>query len=461
MALVAFLGIVSPTLGEINAPHIRPMGPTPNPLRQAKSGSKRIPKALATEKIIPLQVKTSSKSKPLPLKELSKKTTVIDARRLTEHKLTETIRYVKSTKDPENKDLRLKIQNATINSTHFIKILNAFEAAGILNQVREICFVMLPGEKKNQELQSAEFIKVILPKIKNLEGIELSCLGVTDKFIENIAKETPHLKSISLFGLGITDATLTKLEALLPKLTKLKLVNTSISPKGIHIIVTKFPELRTLGLSGQHLNDSDFIALKEGVGNLHSFSAVGQSFKDMQTLKSLLSAMTSLKMLDLSESNVNDEVARYIADEAPGLKILDISETKISGAGLKEIAQRLDLQQLKINRLRGIGPEDLDFIIEKQRGLTVFHFAGTSFTNVLLMKMIMELPHLIDVTLIPGDSSWMLTEGVAHALILRKTPRYQYLHIQANRLPESLRALFEKELPTLRIEYAASGPFPL
>jgi hypothetical protein len=463
-----------PRPGPINS-HASPSHPT-HPYRPAlakrKGGTKRIPREIAVEKVNTKSQKDNAlkgRKKPeafvapkvVPLKELSRKTTVIDARRLTEHKLTETIRYIKTTKDKENKDLRLKLQNATINPEHFAKILDSFEAAGVLEQVREIGFVMLPGEKKNQEIQEHDFIQKIVPKLKNLEGIELSCLGVTDKLLEAIAKGAPHLKGVSLFGLGITDATLLKLDHLLPKLTKIHLVNTSIGPKGIQLLVAKFPELRSLGISGQHLKDSDFIALKEGFGNLYSFSAVGQTFKDMKTIKSLLEVTPKLQALDLSETNVTDDVARDISETAQGLRTLDISETKITGAGVKDIVQKLDLHKLKIDRLRGIGDEELTFIIDKQKGLKTFHFAGASFSNVVLMKMILDLPHLVDVTFIPGDSSWMLTEGVAHALILKRDPKLQYLHIQANRLPETLRALFEREQPTLRIEYAPSGPVPL
>jgi hypothetical protein len=387
---------------------------------------------------------------PAKLRPLTKKTIVIDARRLDENRFTETIRYIK-----ENPNVRLKLQNTSINPEFVVKILKGIKESGVIDQIREIGFVMLPGGDENLILNEKAFTEKVLPYLGHLEGIELSCLGVTDKVLEAISKKAPHLKSVSLFGVGITDKSVANLAKTLPNLTKLHLINTSVTTKSIPLLVKEFPYLRALGISGQHFKDADYIALKDGMANILSFSAVGQKFERMSTIREILMAMPKLHTLDLSESPVTDEAAKAIAEVPKGLQNLNISETQITFEGVKDIVKSRDLIKLKMNNLRGIRDEELGLIIERQPGLKVFHFSGAYFTDATIMTLILNLRKLIDVTLIPAkQSTWVLTEGVEKALALKKA-KLQYLHIQANRLPAKLLQDLEKEVPKLRIEYVA------
>lgn len=387
---------------------------------------------------------------PAKLRQLTKKTIIIDARRLDENRFTETIRYIK-----ENPNVRLKLQNTTINPEFVVKILKALKEAGVIDQIRDIGFVMLPGGDENLILNEKSFTDKVLPYLGGLEGIELSCLGITDKLLESISKKLPHLTSISLFGVGITDKTITNLAKTLPNITKLHLINTSVTSKSVPLLVKEFPYLKALGISGHHFKDADYLALKDGLMNILSFSAVGQKFESMKTVRELLGAMPKIHTLDLSESPVTDEVAKAIAEVPKGLQNLNISETKITFEGIKDIVKTRDLIKFKMNKLEGIGDKELEFIIAQQPGLKTFHFAGAYFTEGTVMTMILKLPKLIDVMLVPAkQATWKMTPGVEKAFAHKKV-KLQYLHIQAWRLPATNLQEFEKDLPKLRIEYVA------
>lgn len=384
---------------------------------------------------------------PLKLRDLKKKTIILDARRLKEHKFTETIRYIK-----EHPNIRLKLQNMSINPDSAVSLMKGFQEAKVIDQIREISFVMLPGAN-NQVLNEKDFISKVLPYLGHLEGIDLSCLGVTDIVVEALPKKLPHLRNLSLFGVGITDKTISFLAKELPELRKIHLINTSLTNKGMQELAKNFPYLRALGISGQHLKDNDFNALRDGLEKLHSFSAVGQTFKDMKTAKNLLSAMHKLHTLDLSETNVTDDVAKSLGTSVPGLKTLDISETAITRSGLRAIVETLDLTTLKINHLKSIGKPELLLVADKQRGLRKFYFSGAYFDDPTIMNLILKLPRIMDLTLIPNsESTWVMSDSVAEALHLKET-KVQYLHIPAKRLPELLRINLERNIPNIRIEY--------
>ena len=222
------------------------------------------------------------------------------------------------------------------------------------------------------------------------------------------------------------------------------------------MLVKEFPYLKALGISGQHFKDVDYLALREGLAKVLSFSAVGQKFEKMKTVRDLLIAMPMLHTLDLSESTANDEVAKAIAEVGKKIQNLNISETQITFAGIQEIVNTRDLTKFKMNNLKAIGDKELQYIIEKQPGLKVFHFAGAYLTEATTMTLILKLPKLIDLTLIPAkESTWALTEGVEKALSLKKQ-KPQYLHIEARKLPEKLRLELEKDLPKLNLEYATA-----
>jgi len=409
--------------------------------------------AIATKVLPPLQAPLPCEKPYPPIPTPSKKKTLlIDARRLTDHKLTETIRYMK-----DHPNIRFKLQNMTIDATFAAPLLKTLKQANVLHQIKDMGFVML-NTAHGQTLNEKEFIsEVLLPFLGYLEGLELSCLGVSDKVVQIIGQKIPELKSLSLFGSGITDAAIASLAKTLPRLTKLHLASTSITAKGLKEIMKKFSNLKGFGISGQSLKDNDFAILSENILNLQSFSAVGQVFKDMQTVKNLLRAMPCIQILDLAETNITDDVAQAIAETVTSLKNLDISDTKITKDGLKAIVGSLDLTTLKINGLRGIGTDELKLIADNQPGLRKFHFAGLDFNEASLINLILKAPKLVDVTFIPAaGSKWILSEGVAEALALKSDgSKLQYLHIQANRLPDVLRAKLEKEIPNLRIEYQA------
>ncbi len=384
------------------------------------------------------------KAIPPKMRPLSKKTILIDARRLGEHKFTETIRYIK-----EHPHIRLKLQNMTIDAESVIPLMKGFKEANVIDQIRDIGFVMLPGPN-NQVLNEKAFMDKVLPYLGHLEGIELSCLGVSDKVVSAFPKMMPHLKSISLFGVGVTDATVIRLAKELPNLVKIHLINTSLTDKGIQGLVNNFPYLRALGISSQKLENNDFKALKEGAPNLYSLSMVGQTFKDMNTVVSLLAGMPRLRTLDLSETNVTDQVAKNIPETVTSL---NISETSMTYEGVKEIVQSLDLMTLKMNNLKNIGKNELSLIIKNQPGLRKFHCAGAYLTDAMVMKLILNLTKLTDVTLIPmEDSEWMMSESIAEALA-HKEVKLQYLRISPKRLTEELRLKLQKEIAHLRIEY--------
>jgi hypothetical protein len=441
----------NPSLVKKNLPKKDTRGATPpktlkadNPavkILQETSGQKATEKEQA-------ELDAQLKAIPVKMRPLSKKTILIDARRLGEHKFTETIRYIK-----EHPDMRLKLQNMTIDPSSAVPLLKSFKEAGVIDQIRDIGFVMLPGPPTNQVLNEDAFIKDILPYLGHLEAIDLSCLGVSDKVVRALPKETPYLKHLSLFGIGITDGTVEILANQFPDLVKIHLINTSLTKDGINALATKFPYLRAVGISGQNLKDHDFDALKEGAPNLHSFAMVGQIFKDMGTVKNLLQAMPKLHTLDLSETNVTDEVAKSLGATVGALKVLDISETPITSAGIREIVTRLDLTTLKMNHLKNIGKDDLDLVIKNQPGLRKFYCAGASLTDAMVIKLILNLSNLTDVTFIPtAESQWMMSESIAEALAHKKV-KLQYLRIPARRLPEVLRLKLQKEISNLRIEY--------
>jgi Leucine-rich repeat (LRR) protein len=305
-------------------------------------------------------------------------------------------------------------------------------------------------------LDESAFLTKILPFLEHLDGLELLCLGATDKIVKAISTKIPNLKSLSLFGPGITNETVANLTKECPNLIKIHLLNSHLSTPGIQTIANNFPKLETLGVSGPNLKDSDFTALGAALGagkpNLRSLSIVGHNFKDMATVANLLKAMPKLHTLDISETNVTDAVAKSIA-ETKGLKSLNISETKITKEGIKEIVQNLDLTTFKINNLPGISDNELELIAKSQPGLRKFHFSGTSFSDSGLIDVIWDLKKLNDVTLIPiSGSKWILSEAIARALVRKKT-KIQYLHIQADRLPEALRMKIENGIPNIRIEY--------
>lgn len=386
------------------------------------------------------------KAIPPKMRPLSKKTMTIDARRLRDHKFTETIRYIK-----EHPDIRLKLQNMTIDPETVVTVMKGFREANVIDQIRDIGFVMLSGAN-NQVLNEKAFIERILPYLGYLEGMELSCLGVSDKVVHALPARMPHLRHLSLFGLGITDATVARLAREMPNLAKIHLINTSVTQGGIKDLIHNFPYLRALGISGPKLTDKDFSPLinMEGTLNLHSFSVVGQTFKDMNTVARLLGRMPKLHTLDVSETNVTGQVVKYIPVT---VKSLNISETPITYDGVKDIVKRLDLTTLKMNKLKGIGKEELDFIIEHQPGLAKFHYAGAYFSDGTCIKLIVRLTKLTDVTFIPpADSGWMMSEAIAEALAL-KPVKLQYLRIPAKCLPETLRVKLQRDIPNLRIEY--------
>lgn len=380
------------------------------------------------------------------------KTIVIDARRLKDHKLNETIRYIK-----EHPEVRFKLQNTTIDPAFVIPLLTALGEAQVLDKIKDIAFVMLLTAN-GQTLDETVFIGKILRYLGHLEGLELLCLGATDKVVKAISTKIPQLKSLSLFGPGITDETVVNLAAELPNLTKIHLINAHITTKGVQKLTDpkSFSKLQALGISGPNLKDSDFVALGTGNPNLHSLSIVGHTFKNMATVVNLLKAMSKLHTLDVSETNVTDDVAKAIVENpnlVKKLKHLNISETAITKDGVKEIVKNLDLKSFKVNNLKGIGDAELELIAANQSALRKFHFSGISFSDSGLIDVISGLEQLNDVTLIPvSGSKWVLSEAIARALV-RKKNKIQYLHIQADRLPEVLRMKIENGIPNIRIEY--------
>ncbi|MGV8947985.1 MAG: hypothetical protein ACOH2E_01250 [Candidatus Paracaedibacter sp.] len=376
----------------------------------------------------------------------AKKTVPIDARRLKDHKFTEAVRYIK-----EHPNTRFKLQNTTIDPAFLLPLLTALKEAQVLDKIKDIGFVML-NSANGKILDEGIFLQKILPFLEHLDGLELLCLGATDKIVKAISKKIPNLKSLSLFGPGITNETAIHLTKECPNLIKIHLLNSQISSPGIQTLTNNFPKLETLGISGSNLKDSDFISVGTGKPNLRSISMVGHNFKDMATITTLLKIMTKLHTLDISETNVTDAVAKSIA-ETKGLKNLNISDTKITKEGVKEIVQNLDLTTFKINNLTSISDNELEIIAKSQPGLKKFHFSGTSFSDSGLIDVIWDLKKLNDVTLIPiSGSKWILSEAVSRALVRKKT-KIQYLHIQADRLPETLRMKLENGIPNIRIEY--------
>lgn len=449
----AILGAFLVTL----APSARAEVPSNSPKRKASSIAKREdvkekkPKVNSPQGIFPQQASGADKvlqsRQPQNVDDGKKKKTVpIDARRLKDHKFTEAVRYIK-----EHPDTRFKLQNMTIDPTFLLPLLTSLKEAQVLDKIKDIGFVMF-NSVNGKTLDENVFLTKILPFLEHLEGLELLCLGATDKVVKGISVKIPGLKSLSLFGPGITNETIVNLTKEYPNLTKIHLLNTHLSTPGIQTLAQNFPNLETLGVSGPNLKDSDFIILGGGKPNLRSLSMVGHVFKDMATVTNLLKVMPKLHTLDVSETNVTDAVARSISSDK-SLKSLNISETKITKEGIKEIIQNLDLTILKINNLQGITNEVLELIAKSQPGLRKFHFAGTSFSDAGLMDVILELKKLNDVTLIPvPGSKWILSEAVARALVLKET-KIQYLHIQADRLPEALRMKIENGIPNIRIEY--------
>jgi hypothetical protein len=376
----------------------------------------------------------------------AKKTVPIDARRLKDHKFTEAVRYIK-----EHPNTRFKLKNTTIDPTFLLPLLTTLKEAQVLDKIKDIGFVML-NSANGKVLNEGIFLQKVLPFLEHLDGLELLCLGATDKTVKAISTKIPNLKSLSLFGPGITNETAFHLTKECPNLTKIHLLNSHISSPGIQTLANNFPRLETLGISGSNLKDSDFVALGRGKPNLRSLSMVGHNFKDMTTVRNLLKIMPKLHTLDISETNLTDAVAKSIS-ETKGLKSLNISETKITKEGVKEIVQNLDLTTFKINNLQGITNEVIEMITKSQPGLRKFHFSGTSFSDSSLIDVIWDLKKLKDVTLIPvSGSKWILSEAIARALVRKKT-KIQYLHIQADRLPEALRMKLENGIPNIRIEY--------
>lgn len=455
--LSSFLGTISPVLG-LNAPGDLPLEPkrkAPSIAKRADVKEKKIPKeGLAINnpmKAAPQQAPELNKAQRK--KELqdtgddkTKKTVPIDARRLKDHKLTEAIRHIK-----EHPDSRYKLQNMTIDPAFLIPLLTALKEAQVLDKIKDIGFVML-NSANGKTLDENVFLVKVLPLIEHVDGLELLCLGATDKIVKEISTKLPNLKSLSLFGPGITNETVANLAKECPNLRKILLINANLTTAGVKTLTKNFSKLETLGVSGPNLKDSDFVAIGAGKPDLRSLSMIGHTFKDMTTVINLLRAMPKLHTLDVSETNVTDAVAKAIAESSKGLKSLNISETKITKEGVKDIVQTLDLTTFKINNLPGITNEVLELIAKSQPGLRKFHFSGTSFSDWGLIDVIWGLKRVNDLTLIPiSGSKWVLSEAVARALVLKK--KLQYLHIQADRLPEDLRMKIENGIPNIRIEY--------
>lgn len=379
---------------------------------------------------------------------VKKKKILIDARRLTDEKFTATVRYMK-----ENPDLHFKLHNTTIDPTFLIPLLKNLKEAQALDQIKDIEFVMLASPNA-QVLKEADFIQKILPFLIHIESLELGCLGVTNSVVKNISLKIPQLKTLSLFGPGITDNTIQELVKDLPNLTKIHLINTHLTSKGKTALINGLQSLNALGLSGPNLKDADFATLGQETPTLHSLSVMGQTFQDMKTLKTLLTEMPKLHTLDLSETNVTDEIASFIAQEVQSIRNLNISETKITKKGIKEINDHLDLTTFSLDHLKSIGDDELRLIASKQPNLRKFHFAGASFTDGGLMHVILMMPKLTNVTLIPAiNSKWVLSEAIVEALTLKSESKLQYLYIRADNLPEAMRIKLDKAIPNLRIEY--------
>lgn len=442
--LSASLGMVPPTFGA--------EGPSKPSKRKASAIAKREdvkekkPKVNNIQEIPPQQAPGKDKRLQNTDDGKPKKTVPIDARRLKDHKFTEAVRYIK-----EHPDTRFKLQNMTIDPAFALPVLTALKDAQVLDKIKDIGFVML-NSANGKSLEEGIFLVKILPFLEHLEGLELLCLGATDKIVKAISTKIPNLKSLSLFGPGITNETVINLAKECPNLTKIHFLNSHLTTPGIQSIANNFPKLEALGLSGPNLKDSDFIILGGGKPNLRSLSMVGQNFKDMATVTNLLKAMPKLHTIDVSETNVTDAVAKAIS-ESNALKSLNISETKITKEGIKEIVQNRDLTTFKINNLSGVSDNELELIAKSQPGLRKFHFSGTSFSDSGLIDVICDLKKLNDVTIIPIlGSKWVLSEAIARALVRKKT-KIQYLHIQADRLPEALRMKIENGIPNIRIEY--------
>lgn len=442
--LSGFLGGISPTLGATATGELPKKAPS---IAKRKDVKEAIP---------PKKPKKNEKenagrlSPPEDTSDTKKmKTIVVDARRLKDHKLSETIRYIK-----EHPEVRFKLQNTTIDPTFVLPLLTALSEAQVLDKIKDITFVMLPTAN-GQTLDEAVFIGKILRYLEHLEGLELLCLGATDKVVKAISTKIPQLKSLSLFGPGITDETVVNLTKELPNLTKIHLINAHLTTKGVQTLADpkNFSQLKALGISGPNLKDSDFVALGTGNPNLHSLSIVGHTFKNMATVVNLLKTMPKLHTLDVSETNVTDDVAKGIVENSKYLKNLNISETTITKDGIKEIIKNLDLTTFKINNLKGLGNTELELIATSQPALRKFHFSGISFSDAGLIDVILGLKKLNDITLIPiSGSKWILSEAVARVLVSKKH-KIQYLHIQADRLPEDLRMKIENGIPNIRIEY--------
>lgn len=443
--LVSFLGVVPPAFGE-QLQRLPPSSTKSSSIAQrATVKEKKPPKAPNASQQVSqgMQNKTSSTTDDGK----AKKTVPIDARRLKEHKFTEAVRYIK-----EHPNMRFKLQNMTIDPDFALPLLTALKDAQVLDKIKDIGFVML-NSANGKSLSESVFLVKILPFLGYLDSLELLCLGATDKIVKAISTKIPNLKSLSLFGPGITNETVANLTKECPNLTKIHLINSNLTTPGIQSLANNFPKLETLGVSGPHLKDSDFVILSTGKPTLRSLSIMGHTFKDMATVTNLLRAMPKLHTLDISETNATDTVARAIAENSKKLKSLNISETKITKEGIREIIQNLDLTTFKINNLPGIGDAELELIAQSQPGLRKLHFSGISFSDSGLIDIILNLKRLNDVTLIPmSGSKWILSEAVARTLVLKKN-KIQYLHIQADRLPEVLRMKIENGIPNVRIEY--------
>ena len=137
---------------------------------------------------------------PAELRPLTKKTIVIDARRLDGQRFTDTIRYIK-----DNPNVRLKLQNSTINPDDVVKIMKLLKDEGVIDQIRDIGFVMLPGGDQNLILNEKTFTEKVLPYLGHLEGVEFSCLGVSDKFLNRWPKA--YLISKVFLYLGLASPT--------------------------------------------------------------------------------------------------------------------------------------------------------------------------------------------------------------------------------------------------------------
>jgi hypothetical protein len=365
----------------------------------------------------------------------------IDARRIRANQLVSLVQYMKADSDHSFRFENLPASSLTV-------FLDFLINNNIIQRVIGMKVVIIDPRKS--AIDENHFIKMVIPQIRHFLSLDLAVTGVTDRLVQAITNNLKELKVLRLHGEGITDESMPGIANSLSNLLKLSLLRTSITDAGLTPLLNSLKGLQELEISGDHISDRAIMAIPQRLGNLRSIGFQNHEFDDPKEAIGFVSNYNNLRRLNLSNTNINNEVVQAIAANNRTLLRLSIAGTQVTEDSLDTIGESLhelhslDMENVPFNPSN----EALEFIASELKELRSLRLTSDNLTNEGV-RVLSNLPRLEDLSLISTSTTNLSNETLE--TVLSKCPNLRSVHLSGENTPDSTKTFLRSKQVENRI----------